>query len=65
MAVERGGQLRQPERFIVTPKIEEHTCAACNGTGFPFVTQPVQPDRKIYPVKCDVCEGKGKVTDAN
>jgi hypothetical protein len=29
------------------------------------VEQPVQPGRKIYPVKCSVCDGKGKITDAN
>jgi DnaJ-class molecular chaperone len=65
VAVEGDRQLRRPERFIVTPKIEEHTCKACNGTGFPVVMQPVQPDRKIYPAKCEVCDGKGKVTAAN
>jgi DnaJ-class molecular chaperone len=54
-----------PERFNMTPKIKEHTCAACNGTGFPVVKQPVQPGRKIYPVKCAACDGKGKITDAN
>jgi DnaJ-class molecular chaperone len=46
-------------------RIKEHTCVACNGTGFPAVMQPVQPDRKIYPVKCTACGGKGKITDAN
>ena len=47
------------------PKIKEHVCPACNGTGYPVVQQPVQPGRKIYPVKCKSCDGKGKVTDAN
>lgn len=46
-------------------KIKEHTCPACNGTGYPVVIQPVQPGRKIYPVKCKSCDGKGKVRDAN
>ena len=46
-------------------KIKEHKCVACNGTGFPVVMQPVQPGRKIYPVKCTACAGKGKITDAN
>ena len=46
-------------------KIKEHTCPACNGTGFPVVAQPVQPGRKIYPVKCKACDGKGKITDAD
>jgi hypothetical protein len=27
--------------------------------------QPVPPGRKIYPVKCKVCDGKGKITDVN
>ena len=54
-----------PERFSMTSKIKEHTCVACNGTGFPAVMQPVQPGRKIYPVKCTACAGKGKITDAD
>jgi DnaJ-class molecular chaperone len=47
------------------PKTKEHMCVACNGTGFPVVEQPVQPGRKIYPVKCSACDGKGKITEAN
>jgi DnaJ-class molecular chaperone len=47
------------------PKIKEHICGACNGTGFPEVKQPTQPGRKIYPVKCEACDGKGKITDAD
>jgi DnaJ-class molecular chaperone len=47
----------------MTPKINEHTCPACNGTGFPVIAQPVRPDRKIYPAKCKACQGKGKITD--
>jgi cytochrome c5 len=43
-------------------KIKEHVCPACNGTGYPVVMQPVQPGRKIYPLKCKVCDGKGKIT---
>ena len=42
-------------------KIKEHVCPACNGTGYPVVMQPVQPGRKIYPVKCKVCDGKGRL----
>ena len=49
----------------MTPKIKEHTCQTCNGTGFPAVMQPIQPGRKIYPVKCTACAGKGKITDAD
>jgi DnaJ-class molecular chaperone len=65
LAVEKGRQLSLPERFNMMPKIKEHTCVACNGTGFPVVMQPVQPGRKIYPVKCKACDGKGKITDAD
>jgi DnaJ-class molecular chaperone len=45
------------------PKIEEHTCPACNGAGFPEVKQPPQPGRRIYPVQCKTCGGKGKITE--
>src|SRR5712671_7254423 len=45
-------------------KIKEHVCPACNGTGYPVVKQPVQPGRRVYPVKCTSCDGKGKVTEA-
>jgi DnaJ-class molecular chaperone len=44
-------------------KVKEHVCPACGGTGYPVVKQPVQPGRKIYPVKCRSCDGKGKVTE--
>jgi hypothetical protein len=53
------------ESFKMTQKIKEHTCDACNGTGFPVVKQPAQPGRKIYPLRCETCDGKGKITDAN
>ena len=49
----------------MTTKIKEHKCEACMGTGYPAVKQPIQPGRKIYPVKCNACEGKGKIADAN
>jgi hypothetical protein len=39
----------------------EIKCPACDGTGFPTVTQPVQPDRKIYPTPCEECGGKGRI----
>jgi DnaJ-class molecular chaperone len=48
----------------MTPKIKEHMCPACSGTGYPVVKQPLQPSRRVYPVKCTSCDGKGKVTDA-
>jgi hypothetical protein len=41
-------------------KIKEHTCEACMGTGYPVVLQPVQPGRKIYPVKMQCLRGQGK-----
>jgi hypothetical protein len=53
----------RPERINIMTKIKEHTCDACLGTGYPVVMQPVQPGRKIYPVKCQACDGKGKITD--
>jgi DnaJ-class molecular chaperone len=59
-----GRKLRRLKISTMTPKIEEHICPACNGKGFPVVAQPLRPDRKIYPVKCKDCNGKGKITDA-
>ncbi len=50
---------------IMSQKIKEHTCPACKGTGFPRVKQPVLATRRIYPVKCEACAGKGKIADAN
>jgi len=61
---ERGRELRQPESFIMTPKIKEHTCTTCNGTGFPTVKQPMLATHKIYPVKCTACAGKGRIADS-
>ena len=46
-------------------KPAERKCPACNGTGFPPVKQPAQPGRKIYPARCERCEGKGWVEAAN
>jgi DnaJ-class molecular chaperone len=61
-----GRQLIRTERFQMKlpSKIDEHKCPACNGTGFPEVKQPAQPDRKLYPVKCKTCAGKGRIADA-
>jgi DnaJ-class molecular chaperone len=47
------------------PKINEHTCPACNGTGVPVVAQPLKPTRRIYAAQCTACGGKGKITDAD
>jgi DnaJ-class molecular chaperone len=44
------------------PKLAERKCSACDGTGFPAVKQPVDPSRKIYPARCETCDGKGRVT---
>jgi DnaJ-class molecular chaperone len=48
----------------MVPKIKEHICKACSGTGFPKVKQPALAIRKIYPVKCETCAGKGRIADA-
>jgi hypothetical protein len=53
------GQMKKPSM-----KPTEHECPACNGTGFPVVMQPVQPGRKIYPVQCMNCAGKGRISEA-
>jgi len=39
----------------------EKICSACNGTGFPPVTQPTKPGRKVYPAPCEQCSGKGRI----
>ncbi|MET3332335.1 MULTISPECIES: hypothetical protein [Bradyrhizobium] len=46
----------------MAPKIKERTCPACSGTGFPLSIKAA-PGRKVYPVKCEACEGKGKITE--
>jgi DnaJ-class molecular chaperone len=46
-------------------KPQEYKCPACNGTGFPAVKQPAQPARKIYPARCERCDGKGWITEPN
>jgi DnaJ-class molecular chaperone len=46
-------------------KPTEFKCPACKGTGFPAVTQPAQPNRKIYPARCERCDGKGWTSEAN
>ena len=45
-------------------KPTEQKCSACNGTGFPLVTQPMRPGLRIYPSPCKKCGGKGRVTEA-
>ena len=48
-------------RFKAKAGVAEVTCPACKGTGFPKAKQPVQPGRKIYPVSCKKCSGKGRL----
>jgi DnaJ-class molecular chaperone len=52
------------KKSFMRAKVKEHICKACNGTGFPKVKQPPLAIRKIYPMKCEICAGKGKVADA-
>jgi DnaJ-class molecular chaperone len=49
----------------LSAKPNEFKCPACKGTGFPVVKQPAQPGRKIYPARCERCDGKGWVAAAN
>jgi DnaJ-class molecular chaperone len=60
----RSIELRRPERSNMTSQIKEHTCMACDGTGFPPVKQPALATHRIYPVKCESCGGKGRVANA-
>ena len=41
----------------------EVKCEACNGTGFPPVTRPARPGRRIYLPPCTVCGGKGRIAN--
>jgi DnaJ-class molecular chaperone len=45
----------------LSAKPAEFKCPACKGTGFRAVKQPAQPGRKIYPARCERCDGKGWV----
>jgi DnaJ-class molecular chaperone len=63
----RGRQLGRPEEIkdeTLSTQQTEIKCPACDGTGFPTVTQPVQPGRQIYPRPCEECGGKGRITEA-
>ena len=53
----------RPQMRTMAPKIEERTCSDCKGTGFPVVKQPKDAGRRIYPVKCVCCGGKGRITE--
>lgn len=39
----------------------EKACEDCNGTGLGLVKHPAKPGRRIYPGRCNVCEGRGRV----
>jgi DnaJ-class molecular chaperone len=43
------------------PKIDERECPACKESGFEIVEQSAEPGRKIYPPRCERCDGKGRV----
>jgi DnaJ-class molecular chaperone len=49
----------------LSAKPDEFKCPACKGTGFPAVKQPAQPGRKIYPARCERCDGKGWIAAGN
>ena len=50
--------MKKPSAVRLAAEIE---CPACEGTGFPAVAQPAEPDRKIYPAPCKKCLGKGRL----
>jgi hypothetical protein len=52
--------MKRPKPKEVGTEIEP----ACDGTGFPLVEQPVQPNRKIYPAPCKQYFGKGRIASA-
>lgn len=54
-----GGMVR-----YMKPKIKEHVCPDCQGSGFTAVKQPARPGRRIHPARCKSCDGKGKIADA-
>jgi hypothetical protein len=43
------------------PKIPEEECVACGGTGLKPVEQPTKPGLRIFPARCKICDGKGRV----
>jgi len=53
--------MTRPEPKELVTEVE---CPACEGTGFPKVTQLVKPGRKIFPAPCKQCFGKGRLARA-
>ena len=39
----------------------EVKCEACGGTGIQIAKQPSEPTKRIFPARCKVCEGKGRI----
>ena len=54
----------RPHQKMTSQKIKEQTCPFCNGLGFPMVKQPTRPDQKLYPARCKICDGRGKIREA-
>jgi hypothetical protein len=55
LSFEETNSMKRPNQKEPQTEID---CPACGGTGFPKVTQPSQPGRKIYPAPCKQCLGK-------
>lgn len=45
--------------IVVDPS--ERECPKCHGTGSAIVKQPTRPGVRIFPERCESCEGKGRV----
>jgi DnaJ-class molecular chaperone len=43
--------------------LAERECPACKGTGVAAVKQPTRPGVRIYPPRCTVCLGKGRIAN--
>jgi hypothetical protein len=50
---------------MLSAKPTQFKCPTCKGTGFLAVKQPAEPGRKIYPARCERCDGKGWITQPN
>jgi DnaJ-class molecular chaperone len=44
-------------------KVAEHKCPTCKGTGVLPVNKRAPEGRRIYPARCDRCEGKGWIAN--